>query len=129
MNNEEETEKLRGKNGWTRMLGSKAKLAWKKYAIVALGIPIAKINMEKPEETKENIIMQNISMSTRMKIESIFWLFKSKKNRRTSSLVVEVANAKMANMLIEKELVLDHSLHGFMRYKHASRIKQCFNCY
>ena len=64
-----------------------------------------------------------------MKIESIFWLSTLKKDRRSSSLVVEVDDAKMANMLIEEGLVLDHTLHGCMRYNPACRIKQCFNCY
>ncbi len=127
--NEELAEKLRRKNDWTKILGSKAKLAWKRYGIFALGIPIAKIDMEKPEETKEKIIMRNASMGAEMKIESIFWLFTSKKDRRTSSPVVEVADAKIANMLIEEGLVLDHNLHRCMRYNPACRIKQRFNCY
>ncbi len=54
--NEEEAEKLRGEDGWTRSLGKKAKLARKRYGIVALGIPIAKIDLKKAEETKEKII-------------------------------------------------------------------------
>ena len=127
--NEEEAEKLRGEDGWTKVLGSKAKLARKRYGIVALGIPIAKIDLEKVEEVKEKIAAQNASMCAGMKIESIFWLSALKKDRRTSSLVIEVDNAKMANMLIEEGLVLDHTLHGCMRYNPACRIKQCFNCY
>ncbi len=85
--------------------------------------------MEKPEKTKEKIVTQNASICTGMKIESIFWLSTSKKNGRTSSLVVEVTDAKMANMLIEEELVLDHTLHGCMRYNPACRMKQYFNFY
>ena len=72
--NEEEAEKLRGEDGWTKVLGSKAKLARKWYGIVALGIPIAKIDLEKAEETKEKIVTQNASMCAGMKVESIFWL-------------------------------------------------------
>ncbi len=124
--NEEEAEKLRGEDGWTKVLGSKAKLARKRYGIVALGIPIAKIGLEKAEETKEKIVAQNASMCAGMKIESIFWLSALKKDRRISSLVIEVDDAKMANMLIEEGLVLDHTLHGCMRYNPACRIK-CWN--
>ncbi len=98
-------------------------MARKRYGIVALGIPITKIDMEKPEETKKKIMAQNASICAWMKIESIFWLSTSKKDRRTSSLVVEMAEAKMANMLIEEELVLDHTLHGFMRYNPACKMK------
>ena len=126
---EEEAEKLRGEDGWTKVLGSKAKLARKKYGIVAMGIPTAKIDLEKMEETKEKIVTQNASMCTGMKIESIFWLSTLKKDKRTSSLVIEIDDAKMANTLIEEGLVLDHTLHGCMRYNPACRIKQCFNCY
>ena len=110
------------------MLGSKARLARKRYGIVALGVPIAKIDLEKADETKEKIITQNASMCTGMKIESIFWLSSLKKDRRTALLVIEVDDAKMANMLIEEVLVLDHTLLGCMRYNPACRIKQCFNC-
>ena len=73
--------------------------------------------------------MQNTSICAGMKIEGIFWLSILKKNRRTSSRVIEVNNAKMANMLIEEVLVLDHTLHGCMKYNLTCRIKQCFNCY
>lgn len=64
-----------------------------------------------------------------MKIESIFQLSALKKDRRSLSLVIEVANAKMANMLIKKGLVLDHTLDEYMRYNPICRIKQYFNCY
>ena len=47
-------------------------MARKKYGIVAMGIPAAKIDLEKMEETKEKIVTQNASMCTGMKIESIF---------------------------------------------------------
>lgn len=67
-------------------------------------------------------------MCTRMKIEGMFWLFALKKDRRTASLVIEIDHAKMANTLIEGGLVLDHTLHGYMRCNPASRIRQCFNC-
>ena len=51
--NKEEAEKLRGENSWTKVMGSKAKLARKQYEIVALGILIAKIDLEKAKETKK----------------------------------------------------------------------------
>lgn len=35
-----------------------------------------------------------------MKIKNIFWLFALKKNRRSLSLVIEVDDVKMANMVI-----------------------------
>lgn len=70
--NEEEAEKLRGEDGWTWVLGNKARLAWKLYGIVALGIPTAKIDLKKAEETEEKIVTQNASMCAGMKIESIF---------------------------------------------------------
>ncbi len=125
----EEAEKLRGEDGWTKVLGSKAKLMRKRYCIVALGILVEKIDMEKPEETNEKIVTENASICAGMRIESIFWLSTSKKNRRTSSIVVEVADAKIANMLIEVGLVLHHILHGCIRYNSACRMKQYFNFY
>ena len=64
-----------------------------------------------------------------MKIESIFWLSTLKKVKRTSSLVIEVDDANIANMLIEEELVLDHTIHKCIRYNPTCKIKQCFNCY
>lgn len=50
--NEEEAEKLRGEEGWTKFLKSKAKLARKRYGIVTLEIPIAKIDLEKSGKDK-----------------------------------------------------------------------------
>ncbi len=66
--------------------------------------------------------MQNASIYAGMKIENIFWLFTSKKDRRTSSLVVELADAKIANMLIAEGPVLDHSLHGCIKYNPACKM-------
>ncbi len=100
--NDEKAENLRMEDGWTKVLGSKAKLTRKQYGIGALGIPIAKTDMEKPKEKKEKIVTQNASICAGMKIKSTFCVSISKKDRRTSSLVVEVADAKMANMLIEE---------------------------
>ena len=57
----EETETLRGKDSWTRILESKAKLARKRYRIVSLEILISKIDLEKAKETKKEIITQNTS--------------------------------------------------------------------
>ena len=125
----DEAEKLREEDGWTKVLGSKAKLTRKRYGVVALGIPVAKMDFEKMEETKEKLVTQNASMCTGMKIESLFWLSSIKKDRQTASLVVEVDDAKMANLLIEEGLVLDHTLHGCMRYNPACKVKQCFKCY
>lgn len=59
-----------------------------------------------------------------MRIESLLWLSATKKIRQTASLVVEIDNTKMANLLIEEGLVLDHTLHGYMGYNPACKIKQ-----
>ncbi len=64
-----------------------------------------------------------------MKIESLFWLSSSKKYKQTASLVIEVDDAKMANLLIEEKLVLDHTLHGFIRYNPTCKMNQYFKCY
>lgn len=73
--------------------------------------------------------MQNTSISTNMKIGNIFWFSTLKKDRHILLLVIEINNAKMTNMLIKEQLVLDHTLYGCMRYNPAYKIKQCFNCY
>ncbi len=51
----EEVGKLRERDGWTKVLGSKGKLIRKRYGVVALGILTAKIDLEKIEETKEKL--------------------------------------------------------------------------
>lgn len=61
-------------------------------------------------------------MCTGIKIESIFWLSILKKNKCMLFLVIEIDDAKMANMLIEKRLVLDHTLHRYMRYNSIYKI-------
>ena len=124
----DEAEKLREEDGWTKVLGSKAKLIQKQYGVVALEIPMPKMDFEKMEKTKEKLVTQNASMCTGIKIESLFWLSSIKNDRQTASLVVEVDNAKMANLLIEEGLVLDHILYGCMRYNPTCKVKQCFKC-
>lgn len=78
------------------------KISKKKYEIVAIWIPIAKIDLEKIVKRKENIVIQNANMWIGMKIEDIFLLSTLKKDNRTFSLVIKIDDAKMANTLIEK---------------------------
>lgn len=120
---EEKAKKLKGGDNWTKVLGSKAKLAQKKYGIVAMGIPIAKNCLKKIEEIKKKIVTQNASICMRMKIGGIFWLSTLKKNKRTFSLIIEINDAKMADTLIKKKPVLNHTLHGCMMYNLAYKIK------
>ncbi len=120
---------MREKDGWTKVPGNKAKLIQKQYGVVAFGIPIAKIDFEKIGETKEKLVTQNTSMCTSMKIESLFWLSLIKKDRQTASLVIEIDNVRMENLLIEEGLVLDYTLYGCMRYNFICKVKQCFKCY
>lgn len=84
-----------------------------------LRISIAKIDIEKTEETKEKIVWQNASMCTEVKIENIFWLSILKKDRRILLPVVKEDDLKMANFLIEEKLVLYYTLHGCIRYNPA----------
>lgn len=120
---------MRCKHVEIEMLENKVKLSRKQYNIVALGILIVKIDIEKREETKEKIVIQNTSMYARMKMNSIFSLIRLKKNSSISSSVVEAMNAKITNTLIQEKLTLDHFLHGCMRYYLACIMKQCFNRY
>lgn len=43
--------------------------------------------------------------------------------------MIKVDIAKMANLLIEKELVLNHILYGYIRYNSTYKIKQYFKYY
>lgn len=90
---------------------------------------MTKIDFEKIEETKEKFMTQNASICTNIKIESLFWLLSIEKNRQIVSLVIEVDNVKMANPLIEEELVMNHILYKCIRYKFACKVKQCFKYY
>lgn len=64
-----------------------------------------------------------------IKIECIFELFRQKKDGRIASLVIQIANLKMANLFIKKKLVMNHTLHGCIKYNPICKIKQYFNCY
>lgn len=68
-------------------------------------------------------------MCAGMKIENIFWLSALKKDKGILLLIVELDDTKMANILIEKELVLDYALYKYIKYNSICKIEQCFNCY
>lgn len=107
----------------------KAKLVCKQYEIVVMGIPIAKIVLEKGKETREKIAIKNTTICTGMKIEGIFWLSILKKDKRILLLVIKVDNIKIVNILIEKTLIFDHTLYRCIIYNPVRKIKQWFNCY
>lgn len=46
-----------------------------------------------------------------------------KKYRQMASLIIKVNNVKMANLVIEEILVLDHVLHECIRYNPTYKIK------
>ena len=90
---------------------------------------MTKMDFEKIEETKEKLLTENASICTGIKIKNLFWLSSIKKEKQITSLVFEIDNAKIANLLIEERLVLDRILHGCMTYNSACKVKQYFNCY
>lgn len=45
------------------------------------------------------------------------------------SLVVKINDTKIANLLIEKKLVLNYILHKYIRYNPTCKIKQYFKYY
>ncbi len=101
----------------------------KKYRIVTIVIPTTKIDLKKREETKEKIVIQNVSIYTKIKIESIFWLSILKKDKCTLFQIIDINNAKINYILIIERLVLDQILYKCMRYNLVCRMKQYFKCY
>lgn len=59
---------MKKKDNQIKVLENKAKLAWKQYKIVILGISIAKIDLEKGDKIRENIVIQNACIYARIKI-------------------------------------------------------------
>lgn len=53
---EKKAEKLRGEDGWTKILRGKAKLTQKRYGVIALGFSTAKIDFKKTKDIKEKVI-------------------------------------------------------------------------
>lgn len=82
--------------------------------------------MEKP---KEKLVTQNASICISIKIENFFQPSSIKKDKQTTSLVVKINNAKIANILIKKWLALDHTLYRYIRYNLAYKIKQSLKYY
>lgn len=68
----EEVKKLKKRDGWTKILESKARLIQKHYGIITLEISKTKIDFEKIETTEEKLVTQNAIICIRMKIESLF---------------------------------------------------------
>ncbi len=87
------------------------------------------MDLKKEEDMKEKFVIPNVNIFKETKVESIFWLSTNKKFCQTRLLVVDLDNVKIANILIEEELVLDHILCGCIRYNSACKIKKFFKCY
>lgn len=81
------------------------------------------------EKTKKKCVVQNASIYVDIKIENFFWLSSIIKNRQIASLVIEIDNIKMANLLIEKRLVFDHSFYEYIKYNPTCKVKQYYKCY
>lgn len=62
-------------------------------------------------------------------IKNIFWPFAYKKDKCILLLVIELNDAKIVNILIKKNVVLDYILYKCMKYNPTCKSKQCFNYY
>ncbi len=100
------------------------------FEIMIHEVKITLINTQNQQKTITHIIRQNASMHLNLKIARVIWSKRAKINfdKKYSSLIMKIYNAKTINRLIQKELFDEYSHRTCEYFDKDCRLKQCFNC-
>ena len=120
--------KLEAVKSWGGVIGESATVTAKLFPVVVHGVRIQNVDTNNPEAPK-NIEDQCKPLYSNVKFARIAWLRKDRMEGKThSSLIIHLRSAAMANLVIEKGVLIDSEFHEALYYDTTQQITQCFNC-
>ena len=115
--------------GWLQTLDVEAEIATPTHMVLLHGVRVKAVNMDKPEQTIEELRANNTQLLENTKIKKISW---SKTplpaGKEYTSIVIGFESPAAANRAIVKGMVMEHKIHSCELFDVNCRRKQCFRC-
>lgn len=116
--------------GWLEAFGEGAKVKRHVYTVLAHGIRMAHIDINKQEDAIKEIYRQNPILKDAVEILAVHWTKRSLKLMKTyAPLLIDVAEPVQANRLIDTGLIWEYQLHDCEPFVGDCRSTQCFKCF
>ena len=113
---------------WVHRIGNRATLRITTYGIIAHGMRTSTIDMERFEETRDQLLLDNKPFIPQAEIRYVGWLTRNAPTKAASSVIIEFSKAEDANKIIDEGLIWQGEVFQCERYERQCRVKQCFKC-
>ncbi|KAJ3560527.1 hypothetical protein NPX13_g9270 [Xylaria arbuscula] len=113
---------------WAHRIGNSASVRLPTYGVLAHGIRTSSINIEKSEDIRSEILLDNKPFIPNAEIKYIGWLSRISLTKPVSSIIIEFTKPEDANKIIDEGLIWQGQVFQCELYDRGSRLKQCFHC-
>jgi hypothetical protein len=113
---------------WVHRIGNRATLRITTYGIIAHGMRTSTMDMDRFEELREQILLDNKPFIPQAEIRYVGWLTRNAPTKAASSIVIEFSKPEDANKIIDEGLIWQGEVFQCERYERQCRVKQCFKC-
>ena len=124
-----ETEALKQfADDWVNRVGNRASIRITTYGVIAHSIRTSTMDMDKFEELREQVLLDNKPFIPQAEIRYVGWLTRNAPTKAASSIVIEFSKPEDANKIIDEGLIWQGEVFQCERYERQCRVKQCFKC-
>jgi hypothetical protein len=124
-----ETEALKQfADDWVNRVGNRATIRITTYGVIAHSIRTSTMDMDRFEETRDQLLLDNKPFIPQAEIKYVGWLTRSAPTKAASSIVIEFSKPEDANKIIDEGLIWQGEVFQCERYERQCRVKQCFKC-
>ncbi|KAI1157436.1 hypothetical protein F5B18DRAFT_665974 [Nemania serpens] len=111
---------------WTYRIGNGASVRLPTYGVLVHGIRTNSMDMDKSEDIRNEILLDNKPFIPNADIRYIGWLSRKSLIKPASSIIIEFKNPVDANKIIDEGLIWQGQVFQCELYNKGSRLKQCF---
>jgi hypothetical protein len=113
---------------WVHRVGTRASIRITTYGIIAHSIRTSTMDMDRFEETRDQLLLDNKPFIPQAEIKYIGWLTRNAPTKAASSVIIEFSRPEDANKIIDEGLIWQGEVFQCERYERQCRVKQCFKC-
>ena len=113
---------------WVHRIGNRATLRITTYGIIAHGMRTSTMDMDRFEETRDQLLLDNKPFTPQAEIRYVGWLTRNALTKAASSVIIEFSKAEDANKIIDEGLSWQGEVFQWDWYERQCRVKQCFKC-
>ena len=119
-----ETEALKQfADDWVNRVGNRASIRITTYGVIAHSIRTSTMDMDKFEELREQVLLDNKPFIPQAEIRYVGWLTRNAPTKAASSIVIEFSKPEDANKIIDEGLIWQGEVFQCERYERQCRVK------